>query len=161
MRHEKISKARIAAAAWPTTMDGLVLAEPSEALTEPAVAEPAPSLPTPAAPDIAAGVGGLIAASYASLLLVFFAFFAGSFTALFVITICAGLVAVYFTIPYIFFTIEPDETLRPSLPTFMHKGMDTLTGHSSGRDALIQMMVVPVLRTLGLLAMGIAGKIYL
>jgi len=39
--------------------------------------------------------------------------------------------------------------------------MDTLTGHSSGRDALIQMMVVPVLLTLGLLAMGIAGKIYL
>ena len=161
MRHEEISKARIAAAAWPTTMDGLVLAEPPETQTELFVTEPPLLLPTPAAPDIAAGVGGLIAGSYAALLLVFFAFFAGSFTALFVITICAGFVAVYFTIPYIFFSIEPDETRRPSLSTFVRKGMETLTGHSSGRDALVQMMVVPVLLTLGLLAMGIAGKIYL
>ena len=161
MRHEDISKARIAAAAWPTTMDGLVLAEPPEAHAERAVAEPALLLPTPAAPDIAAGVGGLIAASYATLLLVFFAFFAGSFTALFVITICAGFVAVYFAIPYIFFSIEPDETRRPSLSAFIHNGMETLTGHSSGRDALVQMMVVPVLLTLGLLVMGIAGRIYL
>lgn len=161
MRHEEISKARIAAAAWPTTMDGLVLAEPPELRTEATVAETAPLLPTPAAPDIAAGVGGLVVASYAALLLVFFAFFAGSFTALFVITICAGFVAVYFTIPYIFFSIEPDETRRPSLSAFIHKGMETLTGHSSGRDALVQMMVVPVLLTLGLFAMGIAGKIYL
>ena len=43
----------------------------------------------------------------------------------------------------------------------MHKGLDTLTGHSTGKDALVQMLIVPVLLTLGLLAMGIAGAVYL
>ena len=43
----------------------------------------------------------------------------------------------------------------------MEKGVNTLTGHSSGREALLQMLIVPVLLTLGLLVMGIVGKIYL
>jgi hypothetical protein len=37
----------------------------------------------------------------------------------------------------------------------------TLTGRSSGRDALVQMLIVPVLLTLGLAAMGIIGRIYI
>ena len=160
MRHENIAQAQIAAAAWPTTLDGLVLAEPAEAHAE-SVAEAAPALPTPAAPDVAAGVGGLIVASYVALVLVFFAFFTGSLTALFAVTIAAGFVAIFFTVPRIFFALEPDQTRRPSLSAFMHRGIDTLTGHSSGPDALVQMMIVPVLLTLGLLAMGIVGRIYL
>ena len=160
MRHETISTAQIAAAAWPTTMDGLVLAEPAEVTTE-AVVAPAPALPMPAAPDVAAGVGVLIVASYVGLLVVFFALFAGSLSALFAITICAGFVAVFFTVPRIFFALEPDQTRRPSLPAFMEKGIETLTGHSTGGEALVQMLIVPVLLTLGLLTMGIVGKIYL
>lgn len=160
MRHERIANAQIAAAAWPTTMDGLVLAEPAELATEVST-EPAPTLPTPAAPDVAAGVGGLIVGVYAALLMVFFALFAGSLMALFAITICAGFVGIFFAVPRIFFALEPDDTRRPSLPAFMHKGIETLTGHSSGSEALVQMLVVPVLLTLGLLVMGIVGKIYL
>ena len=30
MRHERIAEAKIAAAAWPTTMEGLMLVEPPE-----------------------------------------------------------------------------------------------------------------------------------
>jgi hypothetical protein len=41
----------------------------------------------------------------------------------------------------------------------MRKGMDTLTGHCSGRAALVQMMIVPVLLTLGVAMMGIAAAI--
>jgi hypothetical protein len=43
----------------------------------------------------------------------------------------------------------------------MARGLDTFTGHSSGKDALVQMLIVPILLTLGLLAMGIAGAIYI
>jgi hypothetical protein len=157
MRHERI--AEIAAAAWPSTLEGLVLSEAPVA--EAAPAEAAPMRPMPAAPDVAAGVGTLIIASYAALILVFFALFTGSATALFVVCISAGFAIAFFTIPRIFFAIEADPSRRPSLPAFMHKGLQTATGHSSGRDALIQMLIVPVLLTLGLAAMGIVGKIYI
>jgi hypothetical protein len=161
MRHETISKARIAAAAWPTTMDGLVLAEPREVQAIAGTNEDETCMPAAAAPDVAAGVGIAIVGSYVALILVFFAFFAGSLLAAFVITIAAGFVAIFFTIPRIFFGLELDRSRRPSFSAFMHQGMETLTGHSSGAAALVQMVIVPVLLTLGLLAMGIAGKIYL
>jgi hypothetical protein len=159
MRHERISEAKIAAAAWPSAMEGLMLAEPAETAPLP---DRAPQTgPTPAAPDIAPGVGRLIVASYVSLVLVLFTFFTGSLSAMFAVTIAAGFVAIFFAVPRIFFSVEPEAGRQPSLPEFVEKGVNTLTGHSSGRDALLQMLIVPVLLTLGLLAMGIVGKIYL
>ena len=156
MRHEKV--ADIAAAAWPSTLEGLVLAEPPLADT---AAEDVPMRPTPAAPDVAAGVGTLIVGTYAALILVFFALFTGSASALFMVFIAAGFAVAFFTIPRIFFAIEADPSRRPSLPAFLHRGLQTATGHSSGKDALIQMLIVPVLLTLGLAVMGIVGKIYI
>lgn len=161
MRHERISQASIAAAAWPSTLEGLVLSAPVASAANDVAADPAPAVPTPAAPDVAAGVGGLIVAAYAGLVLVFFAFFTGSLLATMVVTISAAFVAVFFTVPRLFFGLEPRADRRPSLNAFMHKGLDTLTGHSTGKDALVQMLIVPVLLTLGLLAMGIAGAVYL
>ena len=159
MRHEKITNAQVAAA-WPTGLEGLVLSEPAFAETP---AEPAPLVtgPTPAAPDVAPGVAGLIVAAYAGLLGIFFTLFARSPVALFAITVCAGFVAIFFAVPRIFLRVEHDASRRPTLEGFMAKGIDTLTGHSSGRDALVQMLIVPVLLTLGLLAMGITGAIFL
>ena len=161
MRHERISQAKIAAAAWPTTLEGLMLAEPADAETATALAAEYQSGPTPAAPDVAPGVGRLIVASYVSLVLVLFSFFTGSLSAMFMVVIAAGFVAIFFAVPRIFFAVEPKAGRRPSMPEFMEKGLDTFTGHSGGRDALLQMLIVPVLLTLGLLVMGIVGKIYL
>ena len=162
MLHERISEGKIATAAWPGTLDRLIVitpAAPSDVQPE----EPeAKAASTPAAPDVAAGVGRLIVAAYAGLLLVFFTFFTGSALAMMMVTIAAGFVGIFFAVPRIFFAVEPDSGLRrPSFGDFMYRGIDTLTGHSSGADALIQMLIVPVLLTLGLLAMGIAGAIYL
>ena len=112
-----------------------------------------------AAPDVPAAVGGLVAASYAGLLGVFFAFFARSPLALFSIVICAGFVGVYFAIPRIFLAIEADPARRPTLGRFLRTGIDTATGRTGGKDALIQMMIVPVLVTLGLAAIGIIARI--
>ena len=161
MRHERISQSHVAAAAWPTMIEGLVLAEPAREAEEAFAPVAEPAVPTPAALDVAAGVGGLIVAAYAGLILVFFAFFAGSPLAAMAVTIAALFVAIFFAVPRIFFAIEPAASRRPTLTAFMHEGIDTLTGHCSGRDALVQMLLVPVLLTLGLLAMGIAGAIYL
>jgi hypothetical protein len=38
----------------------------------------------------------------------------------------------------------------------MRQGIDTFTGHCSGRTALVHMLIVPVFLTLGVIAMGIA-----
>lgn len=159
MRHERIAEAKIAAAAWPTTMEGLMLVEPPETAI---VQEPARQAgPTAAAPDIAPGVGRLIVAAYVFIVLVLFTFFTGSLSAMFAVTISAGFVTIFFAVPRIFFSVEPEAGRRPSLPEFVEKGVNTFTGHSSGKDALLQMLIVPVLLSLGLLVMGIVGKIYL
>lgn len=161
------SKSSIAAV-WPTVEEVLLRRQPPALQRETVAVAPAESLapaaapsPETAAPDIPAAVGGLIAASYAALLAVFFALFAGSPLALFSITICAVFVAVFFAVPRIFFAVEADSARRPSLSRFWHDGLQTLTGRCSGRDALIQMLIVPVFLGLGLLTIGIIGKVYI
>ncbi|HEY7809573.1 MAG TPA: hypothetical protein VIA98_04250 [Allosphingosinicella sp.] len=144
------------AAVWPTAA-----VEAKIAPLAAAVAKSAPFVPTPAMADVATGVGRLVAGSYGALILVFFALFARSPLAAFSITICGFFVAMYFAVPRIFLTIEAAPGRRPSFDRFMRTGLDTLTGRTGGRDALIQMLIVPVLVTLGLAAMGIIGKIYI
>jgi hypothetical protein len=144
------------AAVWPRLEDALA-SRPGRA----AEAEPVPFTPTAAAPDVPAAVGRLILASYVGLLAVFFGLFARSPLALFSIVICTLFVGMYFAVPRIFFAIEADPSRRPTLGTFMRGGMQTLTGRCGGRDALIQMMIVPVLLTLGLGAIGVMGLVWL
>lgn len=157
MRHERITQAQVAAA-WPATFEGIV---PSEAPIAEVASPPTCDhrFPTPAAPDVAVGVGGLILTAYLGLLAVFFTLFAGSPAALFAVCVSAGFVAIFFAVPRIFFAVEPGQSRRPTLDMFMAKGIDTFTGHSSGKDALVQILIVPVLLTLGLLIMGIVGAI--
>jgi hypothetical protein len=151
------------AAVWPSFQEALLNRQPLELEQErPEFAEPAPVVSSaPAAPDVPAAVGGFVVASYVALLAVFFAFFAGSPLAFFSITICAVFVTVFFAVPRIFFAVEADPARRPSLSQFMHGGIQTLTGRTGGKDALIQMLIVPVFLGLGLLTMGIIGKIYI
>ena len=67
------------------------------------------------------------------------------------VTISAGLVVTFFTRMRIFFEMDPDEAPRPRRNMFMGKGIATFGGHCSGTDAIVQMLLVPVLITLGLL----------
>jgi hypothetical protein len=161
MRHERVDRAAIAAAAWPSTIEGLVLAEPQDPAEQPASDETAIAGPAPAAPDIPPAVGGIIVGAYVSILMIFFALFTGSLTATFMVAVVAFFIATFFTIPRLFFALEQARSRRPSFSAFLDRGIDTLTGHSDGKDALVQMVLVPILLAFGLLAMGIVGKIYL
>lgn len=148
-------------AVWPSFEEALLNRQPLEAKQERlALAEPV-AAPAPAAPDVPAAVGGLIVASYVALLTVFFTLFAGSPLAFFSITICAVFVAIFFAVPRIFFAVEADTTRRPSLSEFRYRGIGTLTGRTGAKDALIQMLIVPLFLTGGLLAIGILGKIFI
>jgi hypothetical protein len=159
MRHEQISardtytKVDIAAV-WPT---GAQVAP----LPIPDVDQPAAQAQraTPAAPDVPAAVGRLIVGSYVALLGAFALATVASAHSVFTTVICAGFLVAYFTVPWLFFRQERSGGERPTLEAFMQDGMDILTGHSSGGAALVQMMIVPVFLTLGVIAMGIAAAI--
>lgn len=110
---------------------------------------------TAAAPDVPAAVGGMIAASYAGLIVALAVATVGSAESLFVIVIAALFVTTFFTVPRIFFAVERESCVRTSFDAFLRNGMDTWTGHNSGKAALVQMLIVPVMLTLAVLAMGI------
>jgi hypothetical protein len=155
MRHEQISakdsytKVDVAAV-WPASR---------EVAPVPVADAAAAFEPTAAAPDVPASVGVMIAGSYVVLVGTFALATVASAYSVYMITISFMFLAAYFTVPYLFFKQEPGKARRPSFDRFMRKGMDTLTGHCSGRDALVQMMIVPVLLTLGVAMMGIAAAI--
>lgn len=115
----------------------------------------APARAAPAAPDVPRSVGGLIAASYVGLIVALYVATAGSLSSIFAIAIAGLFVAIFFTVPWTFFAIEPMTERRPGLGKFLKRGMATFTGHSSGPAALVQMLVVPVFLTLAVLAMGL------
>ena len=159
MRHDQIHdeasfrRVDIAAAVWPAS--SLVVHAPlPEAETE---AERKPFMPTPAAPDVPAAVGGLIAASYFTLLGAFAVATVGSAESILAIAVCVTFMIAFFTVPRLFFGVEPKSGRRPSFDRFMREGMDTLNGRCGGRDALIQMLIVPVLLTLAVIAIGIVA----
>jgi len=116
-------------------------------------------VPTPAAPDVPAVVGKLIIASYAGLLIAFTLATVASAQSIFAVIIAAMFMVAFFTVPALFLREEPKNGARPSFDRFMRDGMGTLTGHSSGGAALVQMLIVPVFLTMGALAMGVAAAI--
>ena len=115
----------------------------------------------PAAPEVPAAVGGLIVGAYVSLLGAFTLATVASLHSIFMVAIAAFFIFMFFSIPRLFFKLEPRQERRSSFSRFMSEGMQTLTGHSSGSAALVQMLIVPVFLTLGVFVMGIAIAIYL
>jgi len=73
----------------------------------------------------------------------------------FAILIGAFYLAMFFGVPMAVLGIEGDPARRPNLSHFLDRGIETATGHISGRGALIQMLIVPALLALGVLAMGV------
>ena len=117
--------------------------------------------PTPSAPDVPGGVGVLIIAAYTALLAALALTAVASLESAFMVTIAALFLVAFFTIPRIFLKVEPKAGRRPSLDRFLADGMETLTGHSSGPAALLQMLIVPVFLTIGVLCMAVAAAIYM
>jgi hypothetical protein len=162
MRHEQIAdkasytKVEIAAAAWPV----IARAAPAP-LPEEVDAAGEAFAATPSCPDVPAAAGGLIVAAYVGLIATFAVTMTGSAQSVFALVICGVFLAAFFAVPRIFLGVEPGAGRRPSFDRFLREGMATMTGRSSGRDALIQMLIVPVMLILGVIAMGIAAAIIL
>ena len=110
-------------------------------------------------PDMPTAVGKLIVISYAALIGALALVAAGTRQSDFMIVIAALFVVMFFSVPRIFLGVERKDGVRPSLDYFMANGTQTLTGHNSGKDALVQMLVLPVALTFAVLAMAIAAAI--
>lgn len=112
---------------------------------------------TPAAPDLPVAIGRFIIAIYSSLILAFYLTMGLSGEASFMITISGFYVAIFLAVPRLFLAVEKDPSIRPDLRRFMAEGVETFTGRMSGASALVQIFVVPVLLTVAIAAIGIAG----
>lgn len=160
MRHEQVldtdSFTKVdMAAVWPTSAQVAPLPVPD--IEQPVSRES--TRPETAARDVPVAVGGLIVGAYALLIATFALSTTGSGQSLFAIVIAVFFAAMFFGIPTVFFGLEPKNSRVPSLGRFMQEGMQTMTGHSSGPAALVQMLIVPAFLTLGAAAMGIAAAI--
>ena len=113
----------------------------------------------PAAPDVPAAAGMMIAGTYVALIAALAMATVGSGKSAMFIVIAFFFVFTFFSVPAIFLGVEGDENGRRSFSAFMEQGMETLTGHNSGRAVLVQMLLVPVLLTFGVLCMGIAAAV--
>lgn len=168
MRHERMLKKdsydRIATpAVWPSgpQVVHLPMAWADDAEAEQKAQAVASFAPTPAAPDLPTSVGIMLLASYGLLIFAFGLASVASAYSLYAISISALFVAIFFAVPRIFLAVEPKSRPRPSFDRFMRDGMETLTGHSKGRDALVQILIVPVFLTLGAFAMAVASAVIL
>ena len=107
-----------------------------------------------ATPDVPSSVGILLFASYLGLIAALFIATAGPGESKFVIAIAGLFVLAFFAVPRLIFAQEPKEARRPSMDLFLARGLNTYTGECSGRDALVQMLIVPVLLTFCVLAIA-------
>lgn len=142
MRHEQLAK-----------KDTFDVVEPASL----AAIEAVPAGPEAAAPDVPASVGILMGAVYFVLIAILAVTIANRGQGLLVIAVDLAFLAAFLAVPAIMLKFEGDPARRPSLSRFMSQGIQTYTGHISGSGALAQMFVVPVLLSLGVLAIGIVA----
>ena len=150
MRHEKVRQADSfdlvdVAAIWP---NGLAPGAPLQEL------EQGLARPEAAAPDMPAAAGKALLAVYAGLMGAFVLTMATGGEVTFVIAISCFYVAMFLGVPALFLRIERRPAKCPALSDFLAIGIDTATGRISGAGALTQMLIVPVLLTVAILAIG-------
>ena len=109
----------------------------------------------PAVPDMPAAAGVMMVGVYAALMGAFAVTLGGEGHAGFAIAIGMFFVAMFFAVPLVFLRLEKDGTRRPSLTAFLETGIETATGRLSGGGALVQMLIVPFLLALAILAIGV------
>lgn len=110
---------------------------------------------TPAVPDMPAAAGVMLVGVYAALMGAFALTLGHESHAGFAIVIGIVFVAMFFAVPVAFLRLEKDESRRPKLAVFLESGLDTATGRISGAGALVQMLIVPFLLALAILAIGV------
>lgn len=113
-----------------------------------------------AAPDIPASVGRMILAAYAMMMAGLLLFFTGSLEATMMVVISIVYTAIYLAVPAIVLIVERRSGGR-TMGDFFARGLDCWTGHIEGREALLQMLLIPAALITAILVIGIAAAIIL
>lgn len=114
-----------------------------------------------AAPDLPARVGWMILAAYGAILAAFLMLYTGSGRAAFMVAISGVYIALFFAVPIAFLRNEPQRGPRPSYARFLQTGIDTWTGHLTGREAVIQILIIPVMIAVAITGIGIIAALTL
>lgn len=108
-----------------------------------------------AMPDVPASIGFMLFGVYFALIATLAIATAGSAESKMALTIAGLFVVAFFAVPRFIFAQEPKQGRPPSLNRFLATGMRTYTGHCSGRAAMVQMFIVPVALTFGIVAIAV------
>jgi hypothetical protein len=142
---------------WPVLSRRKMSPRVVETTADEDIASPAsvPFRSAVAVPDVPAAVGILLFTCYLALIGALAIATAGPGESKFALVIAALFVGAFFAVPRLILAQEPPDGARVTMDQFLARGMETFTGHHSGRAALVQMFVVPVLLTLGILTIAI------
>lgn len=138
---------------WPIFDAPAPIAEIGAPVREPVFGEAA-------APDIPASVGRMILATYAMMMAGLLIFFTGSLEALMMVIISTIYTTIYFAVPTSFLIAEGRSGGR-TMSDFLARGLDSATGHIEGREALLQILLIPAAIIVAILMLGIAATIIL
>jgi len=105
------------------------------------------------------GVYGIVAGSYLTMLCIFWWVFSGSSQTVFMIVICAVYFVMYFGTPYMLTRLPKPDPLsgqhKTRWATFLRKPFATNTGLISGREAALQICLIPICLVFATLVIGI------
>lgn len=121
-----------------------------DAFVQGAVPTAAPGIDTAVKPglrrfEIHPRVYGVMAGALGTFLATYAAAFAGGKGMPLVLAICTICFVTYFGLAIVMDTVAGDVTKQESFAAFMRRGMETETGHMSGRAVLWQVVTLPLL----------------
>lgn len=117
----------------------------------------APMMGEAAAPDVPVAVGLMIVAVYAMIMIGLFVGFAHGADATMMVVISTLFTTIYLTVPMIMLKVE-GVSGRVGLDRFFREGLNTWTGHLSGHEALVQMLLIPSALTIAVFAIGLVAR---
>jgi len=99
----------------------------------------------------------IMALCYGALLVIALVVFAQDEQTRYVVSVCLGLALMFFGIPWLLMKTEARSrhNRRRSFTDFLGKGLRTLTGPLEGREAMVQILLVPAVLASGMLAIGV------
>lgn len=134
------------------------LARNSQALADIAermAQEATPRRSAAAMPDVPSSVGWALFAAYLSLVGSLALATLGPGKSTFTVVIAGLFVVAFFAVPAFIFAQEPKDGPHPTMEHFLVTGINTYTGHCTGAAAVLQMFIVPVALTAGVLLMAV------
>lgn len=117
-----------------------------------------PQMGEAAAPDVPAAVGVAILAAYGLMMAGFLTFFAGSAENLLAVAVDAVYLAMYLGVPAAMFMVERRKP-RITWFQFLNKGLITWTGHVGGREAVAQILTIPLTIAGGVFGVGLIAHL--